>query len=516
MHSSHPDLPKPVAQAETIHPRLRASLPHIGLALLLSLLTLLALGCSDGGSSPSEPPPPAGNAGSAVVQGQVVAVTGGSKSAGGVTVRVEGTSLTTTTNANGNFNLPGVPAGNRVMVFENAEQSGALALNGVQANEQIELSVSLDGNNVELHSMNRRSGDEGEEEELDLSLQMQPDSWDVDWPQSSGSVSARVSGDGFDRIDTDSILLAGTDAGAAPLAPFRVDVEGNHVRAFFHKPDAFALLDDPQPESLHEMVLTFTVDGEPMELTDTIKVEDEDDEEEEEDEASVEIEKSTNGANADKAPGPEIPVGDPVEWTYEVTNDGDTPLTGIVVSDDQGVSVSCPGDSLEAGESMVCSGFGEATEGQYRNVGRVEASGPNGETVSDEDASHYFGLEEDSEEPGEVDLRLEIQPQSWNTNWAGSSGTVSAFIRGEGFDRIDEDSIELIGTDPGAAPLSPTRVSVAGNHVRAFFQQSDALALLDTPEPKEEHEVTVRFTLDDGAETMELTDVIKVVGSGKK
>ena len=56
----------------------------------------------------------------------------------------------------------------------------------------------------------------------------------------------------------------------------------------------------------------------------------------------IDVEKSTNGADADNAPGPLVPVGDPVVWSYVVTNTSDDPLTDVVVTDDQGVPVSCP------------------------------------------------------------------------------------------------------------------------------------------------------------------------------
>ena len=55
----------------------------------------------------------------------------------------------------------------------------------------------------------------------------------------------------------------------------------------------------------------------------------------------VQIEKSTNGADADNPPGPFIPVTDengnptPVTWTYVVTNTGNVTLSGIDVTDDQ-------------------------------------------------------------------------------------------------------------------------------------------------------------------------------------
>ena len=51
--------------------------------------------------------------------------------------------------------------------------------------------------------------------------------------------------------------------------------------------------------------------------------------------SGIEIEKSTNGADADNAPGPLIAVGDPVTWTYVVTNPGNVPIADVAVTDDQ-------------------------------------------------------------------------------------------------------------------------------------------------------------------------------------
>lgn len=103
------------------------------------------------------------------------------------------------------------------------------------------------------------------------------------------------------------------------------------------------------------------------------------------------IEKATNGQDADVPPGPVLLVGAPVAWTYVVTNSGGRDLTAIVVTDDQGVAVSCPGTTLPAGESFVCTGNGTALAGQYANVGTVTAEQPDGSVVMDSDPSHYFG-----------------------------------------------------------------------------------------------------------------------------
>ena len=106
--------------------------------------------------------------------------------------------------------------------------------------------------------------------------------------------------------------------------------------------------------------------------------------------ASVRIKKSTNGQDADEAPGPTIPVGIAVTWQYVVTNTGNVGLTNVVVVDDRNVTVSCPGATLAVGQSMTCNGSGVATAGQYRNVGTVTAQSAAG-SVRDFDASHYLG-----------------------------------------------------------------------------------------------------------------------------
>jgi uncharacterized repeat protein (TIGR01451 family) len=106
------------------------------------------------------------------------------------------------------------------------------------------------------------------------------------------------------------------------------------------------------------------------------------------------LEKATNGQDADLPPGPVLLVGAPVTWTYVVTNIGSRDLTNVAVTDDQGVSVSCPATALGPGESMVCTGNGTAEAGQYGNVGTASAELQDATPVSDTDPSHYFGQDQ--------------------------------------------------------------------------------------------------------------------------
>ena len=104
----------------------------------------------------------------------------------------------------------------------------------------------------------------------------------------------------------------------------------------------------------------------------------------------IDIEKATNGVDADLPPGVQLTVGDAVTWTYLVTNTGIRTLTDISVTDDILGAITCPATSLDPGASMTCTATGVAAAGQYANVGSVIGFG-DVDNVTDSDPSHYFG-----------------------------------------------------------------------------------------------------------------------------
>ena len=113
----------------------------------------------------------------------------------------------------------------------------------------------------------------------------------------------------------------------------------------------------------------------------------------------IDVEKATNGEDADDPPGPSIPVNATVNWTYNVTNTGLVPLFDIDLVDDINGAVSEPargddGDGvLEAGETWVYEADGTAGAGGYENL--ATASGTfSTATAEDSDPSHYNGTEE--------------------------------------------------------------------------------------------------------------------------
>ncbi len=111
-------------------------------------------------------------------------------------------------------------------------------------------------------------------------------------------------------------------------------------------------------------------------------------------EPSIDIEKSTNGEDADVGPGPTIATGAAVTFGYEVTNNGNIDLFDVVVVDDV-LGDICMISSLFIGDFHRCEATSTATPGPYSNVGTATATPEiNGlalDPVSDSDASHHTG-----------------------------------------------------------------------------------------------------------------------------
>ncbi|MFT4187426.1 MAG: DUF11 domain-containing protein [Aeromicrobium sp.] len=115
----------------------------------------------------------------------------------------------------------------------------------------------------------------------------------------------------------------------------------------------------------------------------------------------VSVTATTNGE--DFAAG--LAPGDPVTWTYVVTNTSDEALSDLTLSDDRNPDVeltedACTrsdggdwGDPLPAGESITCEFEGEAVEGSYVNTASATGVGEtSGNTVDDTDPTGYVAL----------------------------------------------------------------------------------------------------------------------------
>ena len=142
----------------------------------------------------------------------------------------------------------------------------------------------------------------------------------------------------------------------------------------------------------------------------------------------VDIEKFTNGKNADEAPGPSVTVPATVMWTYEVTNTGSVTLTDITVTDSPEGLTDCPSTTLLSGDSMTCTLSGDAVlVGEYVNTGTVNAKFGE-ESVTDSDDSHYVGEEatEEEEQEEENEAKVQLCHLTGNGTWRSIEVSINA------------------------------------------------------------------------------------------
>jgi hypothetical protein len=114
--------------------------------------------------------------------------------------------------------------------------------------------------------------------------------------------------------------------------------------------------------------------------------------------AGISIVKFVNGQDANSAPGPHVPAGSTVTFTYVVTNTGSVPLANVVVADDKlGPITILTGDVngnalLDLTETWTYTKTATALAGQQINVGSVTAAHvASGTPATDSDGGNYFG-----------------------------------------------------------------------------------------------------------------------------
>lgn len=218
---------------------------------------------------------------------------------------------------------------------------------------------------------------------------------------------------------------------------------------------------------------------------------------------AIDIEKATNGQDADTATGPLIDTGDAVTWTYVVTNTGNVALSNIRILDDNG-SPDDPSDdfivaeniSLAAGASRTFTNNSTAVAGQYKNVATVTGTDSLGTTVSDSDSSHYFGRNI------AIDLEKSTNGQDADTGTGpvvavGAEVTWTYVVTNTG--NVPLTGVEVVD-DNGTPNLAAdditiaTGVSLAVGESRTFTHQATATA--------GQYENVAMATASDGASAM--------------
>ena len=112
----------------------------------------------------------------------------------------------------------------------------------------------------------------------------------------------------------------------------------------------------------------------------------------------IDIEKATNGVDADTAPGVELIVGEVATFTFVATNTGNVDLADVSINDDV-LGPICGIENLAVGASETCETTATVTEGQQQNVATATgqpidpATGePIGDPVTADDPSNHIGI----------------------------------------------------------------------------------------------------------------------------
>ena len=107
----------------------------------------------------------------------------------------------------------------------------------------------------------------------------------------------------------------------------------------------------------------------------------------------IRLTKKTNDQDVASAPGPNLYIGDTVEWKYIVQNSGNVALTNINLTDSDLGTINCPSTELAKGAIMTCTATGIVVEGQYMNTATVVGTPPTGSNVTASDSSWYYGVQ---------------------------------------------------------------------------------------------------------------------------
>lgn len=216
-------------------------------------------------------------------------------------------------------------------------------------------------------------------------------------------------------------------------------------------------------------------------------------------EPAIEIQKATNGADADDPAGADVPQlieEDAVVWTYVVKNTGEVPLNNVVVTDDKEgaicVYLDDPAAVLAVDASFECelSPTDGALLGDYANVGDVSGTvvpgfAKTGETVTDDDPSHYVARDV-------IDLSL-VKTFGPASVEQGSAQSFTIEVTNAG----PSDANDVLVTDMVDALLEVTGVSVtqgtgdcsasAGQNISCIVQ------IPDDPAPSQSVIITVDY-----------------------
>jgi hypothetical protein len=139
---------------------------------------------------------------------------------------------------------------------------------------KLQLKVGADPKELsdQIRIVGPEPGDDDDDDNGVLALNIQPDDWNTNWAHSAGQVHVFLRGPGLADVDLATIRLVGDLATASPLAPLDVRRVGHQIVARFSKSAAFATLDDPDSGETHTVKIQFKKAGAATELSEDVHI----------------------------------------------------------------------------------------------------------------------------------------------------------------------------------------------------------------------------------------------------
>ncbi len=238
------------------------------LFITIFAISWITISCGQGQSPLSPQDELFGSSNAAILTGNVE-ITSSDISLSNIQVGIQGTNVSVTPNSSGDFRINNLPLGNPVVQVFVKDVISELPLENVQSGEEIRVRLRVGSDcNAALTHMERNKKKEGE-----LTLQIQPKKWNLDWAESEDEVVAKINGEGHDTIQTDSVEIYGPD-GVLMIenSELNIEIGGVYFKAKFLQKDAIALIEDPLSGMAYEITVkgTYGEDELPFELTDSI------------------------------------------------------------------------------------------------------------------------------------------------------------------------------------------------------------------------------------------------------
>ncbi len=348
----------------------------------------------------------------------------------------------------------------------------------------------------------------------ELRVRIKPFKWNINWANSMGLVTVRISGEGFEEINPETLRMVGPE-GAETGAPSKAQVGPYSFVAKFLKIEAIGIIPEPQRgESYDIQVMGQFNDG--TEFDPPIA-------------NIIVVGKKYLGGDLSL-------VIRPKKWNIAWVNDeGDNDSENVVTArisgegfqdiDPTTVQMAYPDDGLPSispiPDSYEFGGVSFVTKfNQSDAIGLIldPKRGDNCTILVTGNLSRGTPFEVwdtitiSGKKFGQGLLTLEIKPTKWNTAWAeNGDGEVIARIKGEGFEDIIYSSLCMVG--PGGS-VQPDDYEIGGFTYIAKFSQSKAISIISNPKNGDSPTIYVTGNLSDGT-TFNLPATITIKGKKK-